>query len=64
MQAEQEEYNERVKSLQICKLRRHKSENAEEWIMRVRIAAKEFNYQGLDRWVREQFIYGINDEYM
>ena len=39
-----------------------KSENAEELIKRLRIAIKECSYQVLDRWEREQFIYGINDE--
>ena len=30
----------------------------------LRIAAKECNYQELDRQVKEQFICGINDEYI
>ena len=47
IQAEQEECNETVKSLPFCKLTRHKSENAEEWIKRLSIAAKECNYQEL-----------------
>ena len=64
IQAEQEEYNETVKSFQFCKLKRHKSEYAEEWIKRLGISAKECNYQELDRRVKEQFIYGINDKYM
>ena len=33
----------------IVKLKRHKNENAEEWIKRLRISAKECNYQELDR---------------
>ena len=32
--------NETVKSLQYCKLNRYNSENAEEWMKRLRIAAK------------------------
>ena len=31
---------------------------------RLRIAAKECNYQELDRWVKEHFIHGINDYMM
>ena len=31
---------------------------------RLKIAAKEYNYQELDRWVKEQFIQGINDNNM
>ena len=48
MQAEQEEYNETVKSLKFCKLKRNESENAEEGIKRLRTAAKECNYQEFD----------------
>ena len=44
IQAQQEECNETVKSLQFCKLTRHKSGNAEDWIKRLRIVAKECNY--------------------
>ena len=32
--------------------------------MRLRIAAKEFYYQEHDRQLKEQFICGINYEYM
>ena len=45
-------FNETVKSLQYCKLNRHKSENVEEWIKRLKIAAKECNYQEFDMWVK------------
>ena len=34
IQAEHKEDNERVKSLQFCKMKRHKCENVEEWIKR------------------------------
>ena len=40
---------------------RCKGENVEEWIKMLRRAAKECEYQELDRWVKEQFIFGIND---
>ena len=48
----------------MCKLTRHKSENVEELIKRLRIGAKECNYWEHDRQVKEQFIYGINDKNM
>ena len=31
---------------------------------RLGIAANKFNYQELDRWVKEQFFHGINDDDM
>ena len=40
-QAEEEQDNETVKSLQFCKLKRHKSVTLEEWIKRLRIAPIE-----------------------
>ena len=49
IQAEHEEDNKGVKSLQFCKLKRCKSENVEQWIKQLRIAAKECEYQELDR---------------
>ena len=62
IQTEQEECNETVKFLKFCKLTRHKCESVEEWIKRLQIAAKECSYQEHDRWVKVQFIYGINDD--
>ena len=35
-----------------------------EWMERLTIAAKECNYQGLDRQIKEQFVHGTNDDYM
>ena len=54
------QYNGTVKSLQYCKINRHNSENVEEWIERLRIAAF-CKYQEHDSWVKEQFIHGLND---
>ena len=48
IQAEHED-NETAKSLQFCKLKMHKSENVEDWIKRLSIAAKECNYQEFGR---------------
>ena len=61
-QAEHKEDNETAKSLQFCKMKRQKSENFQKWIKRLRLVAKECKYQEIDRWVKEQFICGINDE--
>ena len=41
-----------VKFPQYCKLNRHNSENAEEWMERLRLAAKEYSYQEFDRWLK------------
>ena len=64
IQEEHEENNQTVKSFQFCEMKRHKSENVEEWIKRLKIAAKEFEYQEQDRQVKEQFICGLNNECM
>ena len=56
--------NETVKSIQYCKLNMHHSKNAEEWMKRLRIAAKECNYQEFNMWVKEQCIYGMTDNNM
>ena len=44
------------------KLSRNKSESAEEWIGHLRVKENECNYKKDDRWLKEQFIKGINDE--
>ena len=49
IQAEHKEDNETVKSIQFCKLKRHKSQHVEEWIKRLRITVKECNYKEFDR---------------
>ena len=38
--------------------------NAEEWMGMLQLAAVEYNYQELDRQLREQFIHGLNDKEM
>ena len=45
-------------------MKRHKSENVQEWIKRLTLVAKECKYPELDRQVKEQFICGINSEDM
>ena len=45
-------------------MKRCKDENVEEWNKRLRITAKECEYQEQDRQVKEQFICGLNDECM
>ena len=49
MQAEQVDCYETDISLQFSKVIWYKNENTEEWIKRLRIAAKECNYQEIDR---------------
>ena len=40
------------------------NKRAEEWMDRLRIAAIECTYTGLDRQLKEQFIYGLYDSEM
>ena len=35
--------------------------SAEEWLVRLRMSAKESNYQEVDRQLKEQFIHRLND---
>ena len=42
IQKENEDIIQTIKSLQFCEMRRHKGENVEEWIKRVRLAANEY----------------------
>ena len=45
---ENEDINQTIKSLQFCEMKRHKGENVEDWIKRVRLAANECEYQEQD----------------
>ena len=45
LQKENEDSNQTIKSLQFCELKRHKDENVEEWIKRVKLAAYECDYK-------------------
>ena len=56
--------NETIKSLQFRKLYRYDDENIEEWMGRLCIAAVECSYQGVDRQLKGQFIYGLNNKCM
>ena len=64
IQKENEDSNQTIKSLQFCEKKRHKGENVEKWIERVRLVANECEYQEHDRQITEQFICGLNDEHM
>ena len=55
------QFNETIKSLQFHKLSRQNEETAEEWMGRLWLSVKEFNYKELDRQLKEQFIQGLND---
>ena len=39
-----------------------KDENLEEWMKRVRAEAEKWEYQEQDRQIKEQFIYGLDNE--
>ena len=58
------QYNETIKSLQLRKLHQYDDENTEEWMGRLHITAVEYNYQEVDRQLKEQFIHGLNNKYM
>ena len=56
--------NEIIKSLQFRKLYHFENKNIEDWMERLCMAAVECNYTKVDRQLKEQFIYGLNDKYM
>ena len=58
------QYNETIKWLKFDKLVRQHNENVEEWMGRVRLAAVECNNKEIDRQLKEQFLYGLNDNSM
>ena len=53
-----------IKLLQFRKLYWHDEENVEEWMGRLHVAAVECNYQEVNRQLKEQLIYGLNDKHM
>ena len=55
---------ETIKSLQFRKLCRNGVENVEEWMGRLRVAAKKCNYQEVERQLKDQFIHSLNDKNM
>ena len=50
--------------LQFRKLCRYEDENVEEWMGRLWVEAVEYNYQKVNRQLKEQFIHGLNDKSM
>ena len=58
------QFNETIKSLQLCKLSRQNGENAEKWIGRLQLSAIDCNYKELDRQLKEQFIHSLLDNDM
>ena len=52
------QFNDTIKSLQLCKLSRQDGASTEEWMGRLWFSAVECNYQELDRQLKEQFIHG------
>ena len=55
------QFSEMIKSLQVCTFIRHNWENAEEWMGRIWLSAIECNYKEIDRQLKEEFIYVLND---
>ena len=58
------QYNETIKSLQFRKIYRFEGENIDEWMGRLHVVAAEYNYREIDRQLKEQFIYVLNDKVM
>ena len=56
--------NETILTLQYCYLSRHSKENAKQWMGRLRMMAGECKYKELDRYLKEQFICGLNGDGM
>ena len=50
--------------MQYCKLIRTSDESAEEWMVRIRPKAREFNWKEVNRRLKELFISGINNQTM
>ena len=60
----EKEDNQTVKSLQFCYLKKCIDENLEEYMKRVRVEAEKCEYLEQDRWIKEQFICGLDNEGM
>ena len=58
------QFNEAIKLLKFCKLRRQTKEKAEEWRGRLRLAAVECNDKEVDRQLKEQFLLRLSDNDM
>ena len=56
--------NETIKSLQYCKVSENSSENAKEWMERLKIAVAECKCKEIDMQSKEQFIHGPIDNRM
>ena len=60
----QPQFNETIKLLQFRKLFRSENESAEEWMGWLQMVAAECGYKEVDRQLKEQFIYELNDKIM
>ena len=58
------QHNETILSLQYCKLIREQSENAEGLKGHLKIQTNICKYKERDRILKEQFITGLNDDYI
>ena len=59
-----QQHNGTILSLQYYKLSRLPEETAEEWMAILRLKATEYKYKENDRYLKEQLINGISDEFM
>ena len=58
------QHNDTILPLQYCKLLRDSNRMHEEWMDQLGIKPNECNYQEHDRWLKGQFIDGINNKAM
>ena len=58
------QHNETILSLQYCKLSREEHESAKDQMGQLGIKANECKYKKYDRYLKEQFLNGINDKMM
>ena len=45
----------------VSQIKQTNGENADEWMGRLWLSARECNYKEIDRQLKEQFIHGLND---
>ena len=55
--------NESIPSLKYCKPSSDDNENGKEWMGHLKIKANDCSYKKHDRWLKEQLINGINNNY-
>ena len=56
------QYNETILYLLYCKIIKEQSDNADKWMVHLRMKANECKYKEKDRRQKEQSINGINSD--